>query len=128
MTQENPLSDLVIDEEVVMSVVLDAKVRVPTMDMPIAKLLATDILLAAVLAMDLPDDADYAGAMRVLSSHKDARIRLALPELMSAIVDGVIKETKDGASPAALKRLEMLAYFFSEEGAIDQLREEVEGE
>lgn len=125
---EHPLSDLVIDQDAIMAVVLETKVRVPTMDMPIAKLLATDILLAAVFAVDLPDNADYAGAMSVLSSHKDARIRLALPALMIAIVDNVIKETKDEASPVSLKRLEMLSYFFSEEGAIEQLAEEMREE
>jgi hypothetical protein len=123
MTQENSLSDLIIDESAVMAVVLDAKVRVSTMDMPIAKMIATDILLAAILALDLPDEADYAGAMSILASYKDPKIRLALPELMAAIVDGVIKESKADASAVAMKRLEMLEYFFGEECAIEQLRD-----
>lgn len=105
-----PLADLILDENVLLDLILSTNVHVPVTMMPLAKLLTADILLATVFAQDMPPGSDIAGAMVVLSSASDPRIRVYLPELRDALLRDLVPE--DISDPE--RRWEFIRHFFSE--------------
>lgn len=118
------LSDLRIDEKVILDLIFDTGVHVPVTLIPVAKALCTDILLGAIFANDMPEDGDIDGALQVLVSYKEPRLRIALPELRDALVKKLLEESLPIESEAHAMRRARFEFFFSDKGVIEQLSQE----
>ena len=110
-----PLCDLVLSDEQIEEAIRSTGVKIPALMVAGAKLLCADIILASILAEDLPAEADFEGSLRVLKSFEDPRLRLILPELRDSLV--ALAMPPDPKSP----RCAYFKFYFSEEGVMHQI-------
>jgi len=112
------LSDLRLQENLIRETILSTGVKVPALMMSAAELLCADIILASILAEDLPAEADFEGSLRVLRSFEDPRLRLILPDLRNSLV--ALSMPPEGP------RCEQFKFYFSEEGVMHQISSSME--
>ena len=100
------LVDLGIDEESINQLLVSTGAEISTVMWPAAKLLAADILLINIVAADLAADANFDGALELLSSVKNPDVVAANPRLAGILMDLCNEEVPAVGLPIYRERIE----------------------
>lgn len=86
LSPQEVLFNLGINEESLDQLIASAGVEVPEDQVPVARVITADILLASIFAADLPVGVDFDAVLGLLTITTDSAFSEALPELATKVL------------------------------------------
>lgn len=108
LSPQETLFNLGIDEAALDDLIASAGVEVDADDLPVARVITADILLASIFAADLPQGIDFGAVLNLLTVTNEPRFADAMPELATKVLALANEEKQASGADAYFGRMRLV--------------------